>query len=119
MRYEDITVVIPVKERFNLLKLALQSINNQSLLPKYVMIVDDASKKKINLTKKYKFNIKIIENKKNIGVSASRNKGIKLCKTKYICFIDTDDTWKKNKLKLQYNLAEKNKLDFVYCNYKN
>ena len=63
MRYEDITVVIPVKERFNLLKLALQSINNQSLLPKYVMIVDDASKKKINLTKKYKFYIKIIENK--------------------------------------------------------
>ena len=52
MKYEDITVVIPVKERFNLLKLALQSINNQSLLPKYVMIVDDASKKKINLTKK-------------------------------------------------------------------
>ena len=25
---------------------------------------------------------------------------------------------KKNKLRLQYNMAEKNKLDFVYCNYK-
>ena len=24
----------------------------------------------------------------------------------------------KNKLRLQYNMAEKNKLDFVYCNYK-
>ena len=102
----------------NLLKSALISINNQSLIPKYVLIIDDASSEKISINRKYKFNYKIIRNKKNIGVSETRNKGIKLCKTKYVCFIDTDDIWKKNKLKLQYNLAEKNKLDFVYCNYK-
>ena len=118
MKYGDITVIIPVKERLNLLKSALISINNQSLIPKYVLIIDDASSEKISINRKYKFNYKIIRNKKNIGVSETRNKGIKLCKTKYVCFIDTDDIWKKNKLKLQYNLAEKNKLDFVYCNYK-
>ncbi len=119
MRYEDITVVVPVKDRFNLLQLALNSINNQNLLPRLVIIIDDASDKKIKLNKKYKFNYKLLRNKKNIGVSASRNIGIKLCKTKYVSFIDTDDIWLKKKLKLQYDLAEKKNLDFVYCNYKN
>ena len=97
MRYEDITVVVPVKDRFNLLQLALNSINNQNLLPRLVIIVDDASDKKIKLNKKYKFNYKLLRNKKNIGVSASRNIGIKLCKTKYVSFIDTDDIWLKKK----------------------
>tara|TARA_Y100000816_G_scaffold287585_1_gene270589 strand:- start:785 stop:1639 length:855 start_codon:yes stop_codon:yes gene_type:complete len=119
MKFADITVVIPVKERFDLLKIALESINKQTLIPKKVIIIDDASSKKINLIKKYNFNLKIFRNKKNTGVSASRNKGIKLSKTKYICFIDSDDVWKKNKIRLQFQLAEKNKLDFVYCNYKN
>ena len=118
MKYGDITVIIPVKERLKLLKSALISINNQSLIPKHVLIIDDASSEKISINRKYNFKYKLIRNKKNIGVSESRNKGIKLCKTKYVCFIDTDDLWKKNKLKLQYNMAEKNKLDFVYCNYK-
>ena len=100
MKYGDITVIIPVKERLNLLKSALISINNQSLIPKHVLIIDDASSEKISINRKYNFNYKIIRNKKNIGVSETRNKGIKLCKTKYVCFIDTDDLWKKNKLKV-------------------
>ena len=45
-----------------------------------------------------KFKKKIIINKKNIGVSKSRNKALKYCKGKYIAFIDADDLWKKNKL---------------------
>ena len=119
MKIGKITVVIPVKDRFNLLELALKSINNQTLLPKQVIIIDDASSRKIQLKNKYKFNYKILRNKKNIGVSASRNIGIKLCKTKYVAFLDTDDIWFKTKLRLQYDLAEKRKLNFVYCNYKN
>ena len=118
MKFGDITVVIPVKDRFNLLLKALESINNQTLIPKLVILIDDKSKTQLKLNSKYKFKYKIFQNTKNIGVSASRNKGIELCKTKYICFIDTDDIWAKDKLRLQYKLAIKNKLDFVYCNFK-
>ena len=119
MKFGNITVIIPVKDRFELLLKALESINNQTLIPKLVILIDDKSKTQLKLNIKYKFKYKIFKNDKNIGVSASRNKGIELCKTKYICFIDTDDIWTKDKLKLQYNLAIKNKLDFVYCNFKN
>ena len=118
MKPSEITVIVPVKDRFNLLHKALNSINNQTLKPKLVIIIDDKSSKKIKLKTKYKFNYRILRNTKNIGVSASRNRGIKLCKTKYLSFIDTDDIWFKKKLKIQFDLAEKYNLDFVYCNYK-
>ena len=53
MKFGNITVVIPVKDRINLLELALNSINNQTLLPKLVIIIDDASTEKIKLKNKY------------------------------------------------------------------
>ena len=43
---------------------------------------------------------------KNLGAGESRNKGIKK-KGKYICFIDADDIWHKNKLKLQIKFMRK------------
>ena len=45
----------------------------------------------LNILKKYKKKIKIINNKKNLGVGYSRNKGILESKGKYIIFLDSDD----------------------------
>ena len=62
--------------------------------------------------------IKIIINKYNIGVGRSRNKGLLKSNGKYICFIDADDVWKKNKLKIQINFMKKNKLLASCTSYK-
>ena len=51
MKFGNITVVVPIKDRFDLLNEALNSINNQTLLPKLVILIDDASNKKIKLKK--------------------------------------------------------------------
>ena len=117
---KNISVIIPVKERFDLLYKALKSINNQTLLPKEVIIIDDFSLSplKLNLNN-YNFKILLIRNKKNYGVSKSRNIGIKNSSGKYLAFIDSDDYWKKNKLHLEYNFLKKQKLDMTYCNYIN
>ena len=47
-----------------------------------------------------------------------RNLGIKKSNSKYLAFIDSDDTWNKNKLKLQISFMEKRNLDFTFTYYK-
>lgn len=110
---KNIDVIIPVKDRQELLLKALHSINSQKLLPANVIIVDDCSKKKILINKKYKFKVKIFRNKVNKGVSFSRNKGVKLSKNNYVSFLDSDDFWVNDKLNTQYRIMKKFNLDFL------
>ena len=56
-------------------------------------------------------------NKINLGAGYSRNKGIKKSKTKYVAFLDSDDLWVKDKLKIQINHMEKNNYVFSHTSY--
>mgnify|MGYP001162597804 CR=1 FL=1 len=47
----------------------------------------------------------------------SRNLAINKAKGKFITFLDTDDLWKKNKIKEQIKFMLKNKLKICYSNY--
>jgi glycosyltransferase involved in cell wall biosynthesis len=53
-----------------------------------------------NLAKKDN-RIKLFKNKKNLGSGLSRNLGIKHSKGFYSAFLDSDDVWFKNKLKVK------------------
>jgi glycosyltransferase involved in cell wall biosynthesis len=114
---DKIGVIIPVKDRHQQLLRALKSINEQSLVPHIVIIIDDNSKKIINIQEKYLFKLKIIRNEKNMGPSYSRNLGIKNSKSKYIAFLDSDDYWRKHKIKIQYNIAKIYNADLVASNF--
>ena len=121
-----VTIIIPYKSNLKYLFLALKSVLNQSYKNlKLIIIYDNVNKKdlkKINIflkKKKYfkKFNINIIENKKNFGAGESRNIAIRNCNSKYIAFLDSDDIWLKNKLKIQVNYMEKNNILFSHTSY--
>ena len=112
-----IDIVIPVKERNELLSNALDSIQLQTLLPNKVFVIDDCSIEKIEISKVYSFEIEIIRNTINKGPSFACNLGVKKSDAKYLAILETDDLWKPRKLEKQFLIAEKNDLDFVYCNY--
>ena len=117
-----ISVVIPYFKKRKYIHNCIKSVLKQNHKKIEVIIVyDDENhedliylKKIIKRDKRFK----IILNKKNQGVSISRNVGIKKTKGKYITFLDADDAWEKNKLQFQLNFMIKNKIDITHTNYK-
>ena len=57
--------------------------------------------------------IKYFKSNKFQKLYRTRNLAIKKSKGKYICFLDTDDLWNKNKLAVQINLISKKKCKIV------
>jgi glycosyltransferase involved in cell wall biosynthesis len=55
--------------------------------------------------------------KKRIGVSAARNTGINLANSTYIAFLDDDDEWLTDKLKLQMKFMLANKIQASTTNF--
>ena len=94
------------------LKLAILSVLSQSFKNFELIIIDDASSDgSQNLIKEFAAKDKRIKYfflKKNSGKdSAPRNFGINKAKGEYICFLDSDDTWIKDKLYIQNELLKK------------
>lgn len=120
---KEIDVIIPAYNARGWLKNILEDLDKQTIKEKIVVtIIDDGSNKDykeyINELK-LKLDIRIIRNKVNMGISKTRNKGIKLTKLPYIVFFDADDRlggkdtleklFKYREYDLVYGLELKNK----------
>ncbi len=104
----NVAVVIPTYNRQSLLKRAIDSVLNQTLSPCEIIVVDDGSSDNtLNVLNEYRDSIKIIT-QKNRGVSAARNRGVYAACSKWVLFLDSDDVWHKDKLKIQTNFHKKN-----------
>lgn len=90
-----ISVVIPLYNKENYITQTIQSILNQDFADYEIIIVDDCSTDaSFTIASTFKEDkIKLIQHKKNKGLSASRNTGIKACQSDYVTFLDADDVW--------------------------
>lgn len=109
----DVSVVIPYYKSCLTIDKTVESIINQTTIPKEIIIIDDYSdtkedNKKLLELKKIK-NLTVINSEKNNGPADARNIGMNFASAKYIAFLDSDDTWKKNKLETQFNIMEEQK----------
>ena len=116
-----IDIIIPVYNTPKLdLERCLNSIINQTYSDYKVYIIDDGSNDNIKnylddfVKDKDNFIVKHINNN---GVSNARNIGIDISNSKYITFIDADDTIESNFLLEAYELIEKNNLDIIIGGY--
>ena len=116
-----IDIIIPVYNTPKLdLERCLNSIINQTYNDYKVYIIDDGSNENI---KNYLYDF--VKNKDNLivkhinnnGVSNARNIGIDISNSKYIAFVDADDTVEKNFLQDAFELIEKNNLDIIIGGY--
>lgn len=100
----EFSVVIPTYNRAKMVCQAIDSVLNQTHPPLEIIVVDDGS------TDDTPSELKIYREQRKInyvrtdnnGVSKARNEGIKISQGNYIAFLDSDDLWKKNKLKEQW-----------------
>ena len=117
-----ISVIIPYYKKKFFFKKTFNSVSQQKYKNFEVIIIyDDEDKTDLNYVKsviKNSRNTKLIINKKNLGAGNSRNKGIKISNGKYLSFIDADDLWKKDKLKLQYDFMVKNNFNITHTSYE-
>ena len=116
-----ISVIIPFYKKENFFLSAYKSALNQSYKNiEIIIICDDPDLKSINFLKKNlkKKNTKVFFNKKNNGVSYCRNLGIQKSSGDYIAFLDSDDLWKKDKLKLQILWMIKNNIKISHTSYE-
>lgn len=107
-----VSVVVPVFNGEKYIKTCIDSLLHQNYENIEIIIVNDGSTDNTNqiIHSNYEKSKKIvIVDKKNSGVSDSRNIGIKIAKGKYITFVDADDTVEPEFVKYLYNLITENK----------
>ncbi len=113
----SISVIIPVKNRAELLKATLNNILQQTLSPSEIIVVDDGSTDHLPEVKdQFQHQVQFVENPGK-GPGAARNLGLKLASGKYIQFFDSDDLMTRDKLCLQADALEKTEADMAYGPY--
>lgn len=103
-----VSVVIPVYNRENTIKRAVDSVLCQTYSNLEVIIVDDGSTDRtVEIISEYDDErIKVICQSKRGGANKARNIGITNSKGEYIAFQDSDDEWLPDKLRVQIEHME-------------
>ena len=118
-------IVTPAYNSGGTIEKTLNSILEQTYPDFEVFVVDDHSTDKTvevvkKLCKKDK-RIHLVQLKGDKGAAVARNLAIKCIEEdpafKYVAFLDSDDYWRKDKLKTQVEFMEKNKVAFSYGDY--
>ena len=97
-----VSVIIPVFNRENTIRRALDSVLKQTYQDIEIIVIDDGSTDK-TVSQLKDLPIKLIT-QENKGVSSARNRGIEASQGDFIAFLDSDDEWMPNKLEEQIKL---------------
>ena len=103
----NVDIILPTYNCAEYIEEAINSVIGQTLENWKLIIIDDASKDSTtSLIKNYLNDKRIVLKilKKNKGQGFCRNLALRYSNSIYVAFIDSDDIWKKDKLKKQIEL---------------
>ena len=112
---ELVSVVVPTRNRAQLLGRTLRSICEQHVVNLEVIVVDDGSTDgTANVASAADPRVVLVRNPKSLGVGAARNRGICAARGTWIGFCDDDDLWAPEKLASQISAAKEAGASWVY-----
>ena len=115
----DVSVVIPTRDRPQMLGLGLCSVLRQQGVDVEVLVVDDgvgpgtaALIDRIGIER-----VHLLRNSGSPGVSGARNSGIAAARGNWVAFLDDDDLWAPDKLATQLAAAGNAGAGWVYAGH--
>ncbi|EGQ8605192.1 glycosyltransferase [Vibrio parahaemolyticus] len=116
-----VSIIMPSYNSEGTILESIQSVLSQTYKNWELIIVDDRSTDNTwqviqTYADKYD-NIRIYQNKENLGAGASRNFAIKKARGRFIAFLDSDDLWTEDKLAEQIPFMLKNNYPLTYTHY--
>jgi glycosyltransferase involved in cell wall biosynthesis len=114
----DVTVVIPTRDRWHVLaERGLRSALAQNGVDLEVVVVDDGSEEPAppGLAGMDDPRVHVVRRGESHGVAAARNAGIAAARGDWIAFLDDDDLWSPDKLRLQLDAARRHGASVVYA----
>jgi glycosyltransferase involved in cell wall biosynthesis len=104
-----VSVIVPVFNGERTVERALNSIFSQTFTELEIIVVDDASTDRTVgcMLEKFDGRLTLIQHPNNRSAAAARNTGIANARGRWIAFLDSDDTWRPDKLARQLEVLER------------
>lgn len=116
-----VSVVMPAYNAEKYIEQAILSVVAQTVPDWELLVLDDGSGDAtcaiVERLAARDERITLLKNEENLGVAKTRNRGIALCRGRYIAFLDSDDVWHADKLEKQLACMEAAGADIGYCSY--
>ena len=116
-----VSIITPMYNSEKTIQQMIESVLQQTYTNWELIIADDlSSDASVTIIEQYQQNdprIKLIAAKINTGPAECRNRGISKAKGDYLAFLDSDDSWRPEKLSKQIDYMQKNNALLVYSSY--
>lgn len=118
---KTVAVIMPAYNASAYIEDAIRSVMAQTYPHWKLLVMDDKSQDDtcaivLRLAEE-DARIQLIRNEKNLGVAKTRNRALDLCGGCCVAFLDSDDLWHPDKLRLQMQMMETEQADLVYASY--
>lgn len=116
-----VSIITPTYNSISYIEAAYESILSQSYEQWEWVITDDCSYddtfQYIKELSHKDSRVRPLQLSKNSGAAVARNSCIDSAKGEYIAFLDSDDYWEKDKLRLQIDFMQRNSIEFSFTAY--
>ena len=118
MQDKKVSIIMNCYNGQDFLKESINSVIDQTYKKWELIFYDNCSTdKSAQIVKKYNDKrIKYYRSKKNLNLGLARKNALSKANGYFVAFLDTDDIWKKNKLKTQLKFLKKKEIGFCISN---